>query len=1045
MTGLRYLSLALTGALILAACGSTPTTPGGTGSNNGGTGGGTGGGGTGGGTGGSTGGGGTGNQVELCASLTVNLQGITVNNGVPAAPIVIKDASGNEVFSGTAVSGQKLSTMFPAGAYSVNAGPLQGYEATNSPQSVTLDCTTNNTKSVTLTYKTTQVVQKAVASVAFNGDTPVTDAMGAALPGQQEANINKNVMLYAAQTEEPVLVEMIVRDASGAPVSGARVNVSVDSPNVTIVAGHTRQGTTAAPLSLKAQAVLKAQDMSANSTAFSDADGLVRFTVYATSTPGQNVPAKIVVSASAATDAPTSTALAEFKMFFVNMSHLYYYGDGSMGVTGQLIDSKRRVGGTIGSFENNWFDLNQRTHAFSTVAFTKQPQTGPFPVGGGQENAFPGYVVYTLTGDNLFLTTNSSSLSGSKTVTADNGQNVYLIPNRDLTADQLPLSGNIRAQYYYQVRYGNTTYNFLLKDYTFTKTFTGSQLAIEKTGPNIITWTGFLRTPPNAPTHNPYAPDDVTLPPRLDRDNFTSGTTEDNFTVGKTYTYQIRIRNTSGTVARNVTARDELPAELGYVLGSARIVDATGNPTGGALNADYDLNTHTIDFNSLGDLAAGGELRIAIDVYARQKPGYAWDDNNRDGISDRNQGDNSLQGAFGITPPEHAANLNTEYEDPYDIKNHAKASADNAAEVHAYKYINVVRPVARITKTSPQAEVVTNRQALFNIRVDNFDRSTVNELDARIRQAYADLKSRFPDEYKQEGFLYNARIEDTYGSAFSGPVLRDEAGNILPIERFDQAGNNDRRIGYNLGTLLNGTTRTFTLSLRGEVVGSQDNLNCVRLFAWNLNQLYRGNRAEYLQFEGPQNDTYPTGSYALDRGRNFLESCAAVQVVGKPAWGHDLWDNYIGLGEFFRDTLTDAYSVGSQYVYDMYYENEGENTATNVFINAALPGMANLINSQSIIVVFRNQDGTVTRHVVDLRDRSTWSFMASGSTITVVPAPDNRSFRFHVDKMDVLDRISVEFQVVASQKGDDFFTTKMTWDQGDGRTIVDNEHTYITD
>ncbi len=970
-----------------------------------------------------------------CATLTVNLKNVAQAAGNMAAPVSVKNGLGETVFSGTAVSGQKLSATFMAGKYTVTAHQMQGYEAPNTPQSVSLDCTANKDMAVTLEYRAAQVAQQQVASIALNGDAPVRDVAGAGLMGLKEVNSNKDVMLFAAQTEEPVLVQMIVRDAAGTPVPGARVNVSADSDSVSVIAGHVRAGATTAP-GLKLQALM--------ATAFSDADGVVRFTIYATSAPQTGTPVKFVVSASDAGEAPASAALTEFKMFFTNMSHLYYRGDTSFGAT-DTIATKQRLGGNVGSFENNWFNTNQRVHTFGTAAFVKQPQAGPFSVGA---DPFPGYMQYTLEPvagqesdlQRLFLTTNAGAINGSGNVMANGGQNVYLRPALDLKAQELPLTANVRANYYYRVSYGNTNYDFLLKSYLFTKTFSGATLDIEKTGPSIITWTGFSRS---SPSHDPYAPDDVNLPPRLDDGNRTTGA-EDNFTVGKTYTYQIRVRNTSGTAARSVTVRDELPAELGYVLGSARLVDAAG-ATVGTVAADYNLNTHTIDFNEIGDLAAGAAVQIGIDVYARQKPGYAWNDNNRDGDADPVSG---LQGAYGLTPPETVANLNAEYEDPYDIKNRAKATASNAAEVDTYKYINVVRPVARITKTALDREVTTNQQATFLINVANFNRSTSNEPNPRIRTAYAQLKSRFPNEYKQEGFLHRARIEDTYGSAFSGPVARDEQGNIIALERFDQANASDRRVGLNLGTLMAGSSRSIQLSLRGEIVGNK-NLNCVRLFGWNLNQLYRGNRSEYQQFEGPAGTL--SNPYALDRGRNFLESCDSVDIVGKPTWGRDLWDHVASAQEFDRDDGTDAYPVGSPYVYNLYYDNEGIAAATNVFIDTALPKMANLRSSSSIYIGFwtdfqsQNPSASLQLHQIDLRNPATWTVTFGDSTVTVVPSADQRSFRFHVNKMDPAERIGFEFGVVASQKGDDLFRTSMTWDQGNGRTLDDSEHTFITD
>ncbi len=169
-------------------------------------------------------------EVVGCATITVDLDGITPVNGVTTAPVIVTDSSGSEAFNGTANDLEKLSKTFPAGTYSVKAGTLQGYTAQNSPQSVTLDCDANKDKTVLLSFKTTAVTQAKVASLAFTASKAVTDGDLQDLPSQQEKNDNKNVMLYASQTEEPVLVSMMVKDASGAPVAGAAVNVITDCP-----------------------------------------------------------------------------------------------------------------------------------------------------------------------------------------------------------------------------------------------------------------------------------------------------------------------------------------------------------------------------------------------------------------------------------------------------------------------------------------------------------------------------------------------------------------------------------------------------------------------------------------------------------------------------------------------------------------------------------------------------------------------------------------------------------------------------------------------
>ena len=92
------------------------------------------------------------------------------------------------------------------------------------------------------------------------------------------------------------------------------MNVQVDSQGVAIIGGHIRG------MGSQASQKLSSQAMSTQAVAYSDDQGVVRFTAYATSAPAQGTPVKFVVSATN----DGGAALAEFKMFFINMSHLYY-------------------------------------------------------------------------------------------------------------------------------------------------------------------------------------------------------------------------------------------------------------------------------------------------------------------------------------------------------------------------------------------------------------------------------------------------------------------------------------------------------------------------------------------------------------------------------------------------------------------------------------------------------------------------------------------------------------------------------------------------
>ncbi|WP_424949542.1 DUF11 domain-containing protein [Deinococcus sp.] len=1005
-------------------------------------------------------------QVDGCATITVDLEGIAAVGGAVTAPVMVLDSTGAQVFSGTATDLVALSQTFPAGTYSVKAGTIQGYAASNSPQSVTLDCDANKAKTVVLQFKTAAATQAKVASLTFAAQDPVTDGDLQDLPGNKENNTNKNVMIYASQTEEASLVTMFVKDASGAPVAGAAVNVQVDSPSVAIIGGHVRgMGSPVTTQALATQAV-----------AYSDDQGVVRFTAYATSAPSTGTPVKFVVSATN----DGGAALAEFKMFYINMSHLYYQGDTNFGQVGGPIASKQRLGGSVGAFENNWIDPAQRTHAFNTVAYAKQPQGGSSTVGG--EGPFPGYMAYSVSGasaSRVFLTTDPNGNSGGSSLNSSG--TTYLKTRDDVKATDLGLNVQVKADYHYVVGYGSSRYDFLLKSYLFDKSFTGTILDISKTGPDIQTWTGYDRSA--TPSHDAYRPDDVTLLPALDPNKLTPSTLDD-FTVGKTYDYTITVRNTGKTVARNVIARDVLPAELGFVQGSVSVSKNGAAVANSSLLATYNAQRHAFNLAftgaaSIGELQPGEAFVITFKVYPRQKPGYAWNDNNRDGVSDPLNTANPT-GFYGENAPR-----TTLYEDPYMIKNRAKASAENAFEVDAYKDIYVVRPELFISKQVRKSVVFTNQPITFDIGVYNLDRAFADP-NSEVQAGYADLKTRFPDQYANEGFAYRPRLEDSYGYNLDFVNAYDAAGDR--ITTFEQNGNNGLAINlpevlkvgsqYKLSTVFQAENSVRGPSGR-DSAGRAANYNCVRLYAWNLNQLAPANYDSGLelaskitaqaqtavfpplayQYEGydrglgfvnldGSTGNFVTTERGIDRnGRNYLISCDYVQVLDKPSFDLGLFDAARGSSAAAALTdytvnpkrLTDAQDIpqNSYFEYDFSYTNESADDAHNVRSSMTLPTFASL---NDLGVVYTHNGVKTNYSMLQVLAGVT---LSNGETLTGTRSGNVVTMR--VSTMNAKDTLFAQFVMYANQAGSGKAASTLDWDENtNGSPLTEDEFTKVT-
>ena len=414
----------------------------------------------------------------------------------------------------------------------------------------------------------------------------------------------------------------------------------------------------------------------------------------------------------------------------------------------------------------------------------KQPTTDLLPITGF------GYVRYELVGGDVSKVDlcDISPATCAAAINDTDGSGVYLQPKSSVTASDLPISVRVRATLYVVVTYGSSEYTFALKDFTFTKTWTGAALAIEKSGPTVIGWSG-----------TDHSPNDVTL--------VQSGA---GVPSGATYTYTITVRNLSTTeTANNVVVTDLLPAELGFVSASA----------GGT----YDPILHTVTWDysttpALTSIAPGGSVSVTVTVYARHKPGYVWNDKDGDMATDGDENLNEPGYYYSLRPP--AYGTTSAYPDPYSFDNRAVARGDNTPEVSTAKRIYVVRPFFTLTKTPSSATVFQGDRVRFTLTATNLDRAEapINDPD------YQALKTAYPSEYAAALTGYSLKVRDLFGEGL-------DFVNASPAGALDAEG---KTLEWDLGDLALGASTSIIVDLRASEVGTWG--NCARLYAWNLNQ-----------------------------------------------------------------------------------------------------------------------------------------------------------------------------------------------------------------
>lgn len=857
----------------------------------------------------------------------------------------------------------------------------------------------------------------------------ITDVRGQPLPLEREQNVSKVVDLFAAQYEDAACLTVRVNDANRRPVPNALVRVT--SPTLVDATVAVAPGCVAG----------SAGAMMAQSTTdpvAADAQGMARFTIFAPSSGllGDvarllDGPMKFVVTAGAA-GSQVAVEPLEFKVFYLNMSHLYY-ADGP-GFASQL-PTGQRVGAVLqGARFSNIFQtraqpgttLAQRNyHTFRTNAYQKQPQAGPFAVGAAPATVAPGFMEYSLSDVSQVRDVNGFNVNavafaagcdtftmGGRTFTSTgdvcydrDGSGVSISPVALVSDMTLPAQATVNATFVNVRQYGQTTYFFELKSFSFTKTWIGSFATIAKAvDHNVLSWAGpDKRTGPGMPNE----PEDLkTLRPTNAPAvvNATSGgAPSDVFTAIATIT----VRNAGASPIHNLTVRDALPAELGI------ITEADGVAVNmGGFRGTYDAVNHVLTWNrsnnmSLASLAPGASISIPFRVYARQKPGYCWTGG---GTTD-----------YDVMPMQPTDLQGCAYGDPYRVVN-GRAQDDvtvsyffsgdlndatNVANQQVRDFtpdqneadINVVRPLYRVEKTpfATPAVILKGAAAFFDLTVRQDDRTLPG-------REYAALRQRYPNEFvggtgRKNPFGTGLRLSDRMGrgldftdaqalnvapglaGAASYPAVFPVGGDTkhvrfdIPLTQVFQAndvGTTRLTLNANLasvgagGVPLNGALRGYWY-------------NCAYLEANNLNQqtldpnVYGsyplglrppwGRQVEGAQVvswnELPATDL-PTNPF-LAPTANWIQTCARVGVVADqrfPIVGLSGRHEFTNAGPALEGP-TDPYRVGQTFAYKYDSLNVGSTAALNAVMRVQLPSTSVAILAGTP-VVYRSTDRGAT-------------------------------------------------------------------------------------
>jgi uncharacterized repeat protein (TIGR01451 family) len=853
--------------------------------------------------------------------------------GVEQAQVMVA-LDGKIVFDQVVHGSQKIESLKP-GQYAVDGMPLQGVI---DPTAQTVAINPEETTKVILIYTQLQEPTNAPTSVAHLSIQAVQDEAGKTLPSSKEVNTVKDVMLYAAQTEESVCVYVKATDLQNNPVANAQlsINVADDFPaldRVAIIRGCAKKETQSLMPALFRDGI------------FTDEQGMAAFTLYASfgsptgevakSTMLGDAAAKIVVAAE---NKEGTAVLTEFKMFFFNISHLYFNGT----YTGE------RVGKAFE--EQNIFDPRS-TNVFDIQASltTKQPQSE-------LSISSVGYMRYEVleelnkkgeSADVIYLDACDEGLTtGLKDkCEKDFDGLIKLVPQSSLTLKDLPIRATVKGTLVVIVRFGSETYTFNLKDFIVTKHWIGSFLSIDKViDHHVLTWAG--------PEHHLF---EAPKPNNLS-DHTLAATNDKAISAGSVFTamYTITAKNEGTEPLYNITLADALPAELG-------VITSTLTPGGGT----YDAVNHVVTWNWMAvadprfdKLEPGASISATVEVYIRQKPGFCMDQDDRTAamlyqvkpVAERGCYSDPYSLVNGKEPEDVTATFYTGK--PLGEGGH-QVKADFAGEMHKGQVIlYAVRPTFEITKVliDPKRPMDVGEVAYFDITIKNLHRTRYDALESEYAQEFTGSR------YNPYG--RNVQVKDVFdlgldfvsasplaisGASYAEHFVPDKGilWDSVPVMDYKATGTARIALRANLPSPEAMQPSELKLSCIGvECVPEEDYwYNCAFLDADNLNQpqeTWNGD-IDWTQYEKRPWEYQPLHHGMLENLRYGLRACASVKVLPPPG---EPWIELDSLSEYSAAnpsaTMLPGVSDGQTYAYFFTVTNTGAETAKGVALETKL-------------------------------------------------------------------------------------------------------------
>ncbi|MDX2004305.1 MAG: hypothetical protein SFU83_03420 [Meiothermus sp.] len=820
-----------------------------------------------------------------------------VVKGVDAAKVnVVSGADGKSILD-ESVAGNRTLSNLPAGTYGVGAARVAGY---NAPELKLVTVDGGKTAQVELTFTPQSSDGGGGGSGGGGGPTPppspsapparlsiesVVDTWGVDLPSVNEGDFNpsKNVRIWASQTEEDVCVKVRVLDAQGNGVANAVIDVQNTRVGaVSVFSGCTAPKTNPAPFTSDANGYVWVRFFAP----IGFVPGALSILPTISDLLGSDIlgPVKVTMTAS-------GTPVTEFKLFFINISHLYYQYPAQDPAP---LLSERRTNGVVKSYvnifkprpngtgtSNDVSNNNPLDNAFTfgTNVLVKQP-TGPLPTGNS------GMVwLYTVTGPDanrvdLFCNDPVNPAPPAPTAITtirpsclDDDGIVDVRPKADVGLDEMPLDITLNATLWIVGRYGGRL-AFPLKSLSVEKKWIGTYLSIDKSVSNhVLTWAGSdsARTRVDGPqgattgtVANTYTLRSYDAPEVAASTNVVNG--QNVFTSRVTIT----VKNEGNDPAYNVVIGDALPAELGVLTDSASV---TVNNASNAASNTYSANLHAVSFDNasipvLGKLDPGQTAVVSFLVYIRQKPGFCWDE---DAYQQTFFG-NAFSG-FQVKPISSVVNQDGRCpSDPYRVVNGDKTNdvtvtwysgapvdstpkgvqvlqdyqPDTQAKIDNVE-IWAVRPVLNVVKriVDPTGRQQIGTAITYRTTVVNLESAGGDARAAR----YASLRTKYPTEFngvlRDNPYARNVKTTDVFGRGLdfvqgslsplaisNNPV--DTGANVVPAANYAPRTPQIGETAFNWSTipLMGGGDRgSATYRLMGRL-GGLDDPNFINDASW---------------------------------------------------------------------------------------------------------------------------------------------------------------------------------------------------------------------